>query len=135
MTMISTSPEISELAIPMDSWSLPFWEAAQERRLIVPRCGECAIWRWPPGPFCPSCHSQSVEWRDCGQARIYSYTVVRDAEHLHIPALVEFPDAGGVRLLVAIVGASAEAVKIGASVVPEWVVAANTLVPVFRLAD
>lgn len=135
MTTLSTSPDIAELAIPMDTWSKPFWEAAQERRLVIPRCGACATWRWPPGPFCPVCQSQSVELVESGKGRIYSFTVVHDAEDLHIPALVEFSDAGGVRLLAAIVDARAEAPTIGASVSVDWVQAANTLVPIFRLAD
>ena len=120
MATISTSPAIAELEIPMDAWTRPFWEAARERRLVMPRCGQCATWRWPPGPFCPCCQSQSVEWIEAGEGRIYSFTIVRDGEDVHIPALVEFPRAGGVRLLAAIVGAKPASVAIGAAVNLNW---------------
>lgn len=138
MADVSTAPLVAELSIPIDSWTKPFWDAAAEHRLVLPACGDCGTFRWPPGPFCPQCQSQSVDWKPAGVGRIYSYTTVRpktrDGEAvLHIPALVEFPDAGGVRLLAAIVGTTPEAIHIGAAVEPDWITAANAEVPIFRL--
>lgn len=141
MTEISTSPDVSQLEIPMDRWTAPFWQAASERRLAFPRCSACGRFRWPAGPFCPDCHSQDVEWADAGEGRVYSFSAVRTAATetalatLHLPALIEFPGAGGVRLLAALVGAVPEAVEIGAAVVPDWLPAANAVVPIFRLKD
>lgn len=138
MTPVSTAPLVAELSVPIDIWTKPFWDAAAEHRLMLPACGDCGAFRWPPGPFCPACQSQAVEWKPAGEGRIYSYTAVRPKnqdgkESLHIPALVEFPDAGGVRLLAAIVGAAPDEIRIGAAVAPDWISAANAEVPVFRL--
>lgn len=141
MTELSTSPDISALEIPMDRWTAPFWQAARERRLSFPKCGACGRFRWPAGPFCPECQSQEVEWADPGEGRVYSFSAVRTAATdaapatLHLPALIEFPDAGGVRLLAALIDAAVQEVAIGATVVADWLPAANATVPIFRLKD
>src|SRR3954470_14247627 len=107
MSEISITPDYSALEIPMDAWTEPFWAAGAEGRLLMPRCGECGTFRWPAGPFCPSCRSQAVEWVPPGQARIYSYIVLAvpagegEPPRRRIPALVAFDDAPGVRLVSA----------------------------------
>lgn len=130
---VSRAPDISQLEIPMDACTQPFWDAAAAHRLMLPACADCDTVRWPPGPFCASCQSKSVQWRAAGTGRIYSFTVVRGDAHTHVPALVEFPDAGGVRLLAAIVDTPIDAIEIGREVVTKWMAAANATVPVFRV--
>jgi uncharacterized OB-fold protein len=141
MDTLSLTPDLSTLDIPWDAWSKPFWDAAAERTLLMPRCGDCGTFRWPAGPFCPNCRSQAVEWTAPGRGRIYSFTVlpVRGAQpdaapQVRIPALVEFDDAPGVRLVSALIEAPVERVAIGAPVEVDWIPAANAAVPVFRLA-
>jgi hypothetical protein len=51
-----------------------------------------------------------------------------------IPVLVTSDGAKGVRLVSALVDAPVDAVEIGEEVEVEWLAAANTTVPVFRLA-
>jgi uncharacterized OB-fold protein len=140
MSNLSLSPDLSALEIPMDAWSQPFWDAAAARKLLMPRCGACGTFRWPAGPFCPECSSQEVEWVPPGQGRIFSFTILamrgqsEDAPpRFRIPALVEFDDAPGVRLVSSLIDAPAEAVAIGALVSLDWLTAANATVPVFRL--
>ena len=141
MPLTSTSPDLSALEIPMDQWTSPFWAGAKEGRLVFPQCGDCGHFRWPAGPFCPRCHSQAVNWRDGGEGRVYSFSAVRTAEtataaaSLHLPALIEFPQAGGVRLLAAVIDAVPEGVEIGAPVMPIFMKAANASVPAFRLKN
>lgn len=130
---VSSAPDIAQLEIPIDAWTQPFWDATERRQLMLPACADCATVRWPPGPFCPGCQSQNVQWRPAGTGRIYSFTVVRGDAHIHVPALVEFPDAGDVRLLAAIVHTPIDTIAIGLEVVTDWVAAANATVPVFRV--
>jgi uncharacterized OB-fold protein len=135
---VSSAPDIGELEIPMDAWTQPFWDAAADERLVLPRCGECKHFRWPPGPFCPDCQSQSIEWMPSGLGRIYSFTIIRDPKAkgthpVHVPALIEFPDAPGVRLLAAIVDTPLNAIRIGTTVSLGWSSAANARVPVFHI--
>ena len=135
MSEISTAPDIGALDVPVDAWTEPFWAAAEKGELTLPRCTDCARFRWPPGPFCPHCHSQRVEWRASGPARVYSFTVVRNQDaKLHVPALVEFPEADGVRILAAIVDKAIEDIRIGAALRVHWSRAANVSVPIFSLA-
>jgi uncharacterized OB-fold protein len=138
MTVLSSPPSVGELEIPIDKWTEPFWDATAEHRLSVPQCAVCGTFRWPPGPFCPTCQSQELTWVPAGTPRLYSYTIIKakqpdGGERMLVPALVEFPEAGGVRLLAAIVGAAREDLRIGAALAPDWVTAANAEVPTFTL--
>lgn len=140
MTDLSICPDFTSLEIPMDAWSEPFWQAGVEGRTVMPQCNHCRTFRWPAGPFCPSCRSQEVAWVPPGQARIYSFTILpvpgADKEappRARIPALVEFANAPGVRLVSVLVGADPKSVAIGDPVDIEWRPAANGVVPVFRL--
>jgi hypothetical protein len=136
MSEVTAAPDIADLEIPADAWTQPFWDAASEGVLLLPACAECGRFRWPPGPFCPHCRSQAVSWRSPGPARLYSYTIVRrqhenGTTQVVAPALVEFPDADGVRLLAAIVDTPVEQLQIGAPLRLYWSPAANAQVPVF----
>ena len=137
MSEISRAPDLSALEIPMDQWTQPFWDAAAEGRLMLPRCGDCRRFRWPPGPFCPHCQSQAIEWAPSGPARIYSFTLVRDRTRddsdVHVPALVEFPQADGIRLLAAVTNTPLSAIQIGAALTLGWSQAVNARVPVFQV--
>lgn len=139
MEEMPARPDLSTLDVPMDAWTQPFWDGAAQGKLLLPRCGKCRHFRWPPGPFCPHCQSQQTEWLAPGTARIYSFTVVRaragaDQPPMHVPALVEFPEADGVRLLAAIVDTPLSAIRIGAALNLEWSQAINAMVPVFSVA-
>lgn len=138
MTEFTTAPDLSSLEIPIDSWTQPFWDAAADAKLLLPRCADCQHFRWPPGPFCPQCQSQHTDWVSPGTARVFSYTVLRPKQNdqqtaLHVPALIEFSEARGVRLLGAIVGTPLSAIHIGAELVLAWSPAANAKVPVFAI--
>jgi uncharacterized OB-fold protein len=120
----------------------PFWEAAAEHRLVLPRCTACGTFRLPPSPFCWKCRVQDVEWVDHdGAGTVYSFTVirhavipqVRDALPL-IAAVVELPGTGGCRLIGNVVDCEPEAVRVGAPVTLDWYdVREGTSIPVFRL--
>jgi uncharacterized OB-fold protein len=137
--MLNTSdpPDLASLQIPTDSWTQPFWDAAAAQKLVLPKCADCGHFRWPPGPFCPNCRAQRVAWVPSGEGRVYSYTVVsdRDQSRMHAPALIEFPDAGGLRIIAAIIDAPRASIRIGAKVNLAWRDVANSKVPVFRISE
>lgn len=140
MSTISAHPNLNALDVPMDAWTQPFWAGTAEGKLLLPRCGACSRFRWPPGPFCPNCHSQNVEWVPSGTGRVYSFTIVRSAStpngtQAFVPALIEFADADGMRLPAAIVDTVLESIRIGAALELSWSRAANATVPVFRISD
>jgi hypothetical protein len=129
-TSISIAPDVTALEVPMDAWTQPFWDAAANERIIMPRCKACDTYRWPPGPFCPVCSAQEVIWGDAGPGRIYSYTVIQGPT---VPALIEFPEAGRMRLLAAIVDTALAAIRVGAPVRAGFSQAVNARIPVFRV--
>jgi len=70
-----------------DAHTQPFWDAALEGRLLVPRCTNCGTFRLPPGPFCFVCQHQQVDWVELpGTGTIYTFTIVR---HPLRPQLVD----------------------------------------------
>jgi uncharacterized OB-fold protein len=138
MTETTSAPDIAQFPIPRNQWTQPFWDATARGELELPRCGSCGAWRWPPGPFCPECRSQDVEWSPSGPAVLYSYTVVRqpvaDGETRVIaPGLVEFPRAGGVRIVAAIVDTPVDAIAIGSELTLGWNRKDEDNVPVFSI--
>ena len=140
MSEISSAPDVSALEIPIDSWTQPFWDAAAEGRLELPRCADCERFRWPPGPFCPHCQSQRTEWMPAGTPRLYTFTILRGRPGdgpapVLVPGLVEFPEADGVRIPAAIVDTPLSAIRIGSALTPGWSQAANAKVPVFKVRE
>ena len=60
-----------------DSEYAGYFQAAAEHRLVVRKCGDCALLRAEPGPGCPWCASHRWEWHTVsGAGAIYSYQIV-----------------------------------------------------------
>jgi uncharacterized OB-fold protein len=140
---IARWPSLAEVRIAADAWTRPFWDACAQHRLTVQRCSECGRMRMPPTPFCPGCRAQGCDWPQLsGRGTIYSFTVVasavtaRHAEHVpYVPALIEFDDAPGVRLVSNVVDAPLADIRIGGEVEVVWQDREDRLsVPRFRLA-
>jgi uncharacterized OB-fold protein len=57
-----------------------YFEAAREHRLVMKRCRNCRLLRYPPGAACPWCTSLEWSWQDVsGRGTIYSYEIVVQA--------------------------------------------------------
>jgi len=55
----------------------PFWEAAQDERLIIQFCQDCQQFFFRPRVLCPYCRSRELEWRESdGNGTVYTYTVI-----------------------------------------------------------
>ena len=139
MTLATTTPP-SAIRITTDGWTLPYWEAAKEERLVAPRCRACGAFRFPPWPFCPECRSQDTDWvRLSGRASMFSFSVVRglpgQPELLLVPAVLELADAPGIHLVSNVVDVAPEDVAIGMVVEVAFVdIADGWKLPVFRPA-
>ena len=67
-------------AIDLDN--APFWEAVQDRRLVVQRCADCGTYQHPPTPMCGSCNSFNVQWVESdGMGTVHSWIVVNQPSH------------------------------------------------------
>jgi uncharacterized OB-fold protein len=112
-----------------------YWQALQERKLIVPKCRRCGETFFYPRPFCPFCMSDDTTWvTSTGRGRIYSFTVTARAPRFKIPAMVTLDE--GPTMMTAIETADPAAVFIGQEVVVDFArLADGTALPVFRPAD
>jgi uncharacterized OB-fold protein len=55
----------------------PYWAAASEGRLVLPRCDGCDLVIWYPRGFCPRCLTRDVRWTELtGRGSVYSSTLV-----------------------------------------------------------
>ena len=100
----------------------PFWQGCREHRLLLPFCRACGKAHLPPGPVCPFCFADAIEWRPAsGRGRISTWTRVHKAwfpafagEVPYNVVQVELDE--GPRLTSQLVGARNEPIAIGARV-------------------
>lgn len=120
--------------------SAPFWEAAKAGRLDLPWCLDCGKPHLPPGPVCPFCFSDRLEWRRAsGRGKVSTFTVVHkmwfEAFAADVPynvAQVELDE--GPRLTTRIVGMPNESLKVGLPVVVDFEQREGVALPTFRPA-
>jgi len=119
----------------------PYWQACQERRLVIRYCEQCAHFFHPPLPNCPRCSSTQLTWKQVsGRGTIYTYTVGHYAVHPslkgHPPynvCVVLLDDADDVRLVTNVVDVAPEALEIGLPVQVCFEPSGDgTLIPRFR---
>lgn len=124
-----------------NSWTAPFWRAAAERRLCIPRCPSCGAIRMPPGPCCWRCHgTAALDWFEVpGTGRVHTFTVTRRAFHRaladyvpYVLAVIELDDADGARLVSNVVDMDPDEVQVGLRVEVVWDRAGEAVVPRFR---
>jgi hypothetical protein len=61
-----------------DPITAPFWQGAEQHRLLIQCCRTCGAHQFYPRPFCLNCQSDLVEWVEAaGTATVYSLTTVR----------------------------------------------------------
>ena len=102
--------------------SAPFWQGCREHRLLLPTCRACGKAHLPPGPVCPFCFADEIEWRQAsGRGRISTWTRVHKAwfpafadEVPYNVVQVELDE--GPRLTSQLVGARDPDIAVGAQV-------------------
>ena len=143
MSTAAQLPPAELIHLVPDVFTRPFWEAAAEHRLVVPRCTSCGTFRLPPSAFCFHCRAQDVEWFEHdGSWKVYSFTIVHHpvlpdfADSVpYVPIVVELPGTNGCRLVGALHDVDIENVTIGMDVELVWRdVRDGETVPTFRPA-
>lgn len=87
----------------------PYWDGIADERVHITRCQQCSEAFFPPGPVCPHCSSQNIDWFDAsGDATLYSYVIHErplkywDTDGPRSVAIIEL--AEGPRLVSSVVG-------------------------------
>jgi len=125
-----------------DAWTEPFWLAARDHRLVVPRCVNCQTFRFPPTSFCFECTHQDVDLVEVpGTGTIYTFTIAR---HAVVPSLadavpyavavVSIDGDPGVRMIANIVESDLDAIEIDAAVEVVWDDVDDVTIPRFKLS-
>ena len=121
-----------------------FWEAANQRRLVVQNCKACNRMQMPPMATCVKCGTKdNLEWKEVqGRGRINGYCVQHDTRVVPLKpdqpfntAVIELAEAPEIKFLSNLPGVPAGKVPVGSEVkvlfqevepgqlVPEWEVA------------
>lgn len=99
--------------------SLPYWNAARERRLLIRQCKSCGAKHFMPRHSCPDCWSDQLEWVESrGTGTIHSYSIVHRAPvpafagtSPYVVALIDLDE--GPRMFSNVIGENAVSVAIG----------------------
>lgn len=108
----------------VDELTAPFYSAAANGRLVIPRCVACGRFCWTPRPMCPHCRAQDFDWKEVEpHGTVWSFCVV------HPPVLPELQDRTpfavllvslredpAVRLVGDLVGTSSDHIRIDQAV-------------------
>ncbi len=97
------------------------WDAADEHRLDILRCGDCGTWIHYPQPRCPACLGADVApGTVSGRGTVASFTVTHFAptpalaDSLPITlVMVELEEQPGLRIVTNLVGAERDELRIG----------------------
>ncbi|MCZ6545219.1 MAG: OB-fold domain-containing protein [Chloroflexi bacterium] len=132
---------MTKQGVEPDEFSQPFWDAANEERLVIQNCNACSRLQHPPAPACGECRSSDhLEWREMsGRGTIYNYGVVHDcpvrllqADQPFNVAVIMLDDDPGIQMYSHLPGTPVDDVPVGAAVevvfeatangqrVPEW---------------
>ena len=124
-----------------DELSKPFWEAANEGKLVIQNCSSCGRLQNPPEPVCAECNSkESLEWKEMsGKGKIYNYGVVYDSplrllqeDQPFNVAVIMLEDDPDIQMYSHLPGVEPDEVPVGAAVelifeksangqmIPEW---------------
>ena len=101
--------------------SAPYFDAAQEHRLVMPRCPRDGFFFYPRNR-CPGCLGDDWEWEEVsGRGRVHPFTVDRighdPAQRARLPLVVAAVDLDeGPRLTTSLVECSPEEVEVGLAV-------------------
>ena len=96
--------------------SEPYWQAAKQHQLSLPKCNACGKFWFPPSQSCPNCLAVDFEFKPVsGRGKVYSFVTFHRVYHPafagevpYVVAIVELEE--GPRLLSNIVGIKPEAV-------------------------
>ena len=78
---MSTIPGLERPAPVPNELTKPFWDACNERRLVLQNCTFCERLHYPPAPRCNRCGSaDNFEWKEVeGKGHIDVFMVIRDS--------------------------------------------------------
>ena len=107
-----------------DGLNKPYFDGANEQKLVLQRCNGCGKFQWGPEWICHRCHAFELGWAEVKpEGVIYSYERIWHPVHPalkergpYVVVLVELPHADGVRVIGNLLGDAQSPVAIGSQV-------------------
>ena len=133
---------IKPVPLPDDT-TRPFWDAANQRQLVVQRCSACRYYNHPPRTVCDTCLSRELNFETVsGRGHVYSFTVMHlrdvpgfEQEAPFITIVVELEEQPMLLMVSNLPVAERDRVWIGAPVTVEFEDRGNgTFLPQFKIA-
>ena len=128
-----------------DELTKPYWDAANEKRLIVQYCTLDRRFQYPPAQACGKCGSdKDLTWREVsGRGKILTYTVMHDARqrtfHADQPfniAVISMEEDEAIKFFANLPGTPVDEVPVGSRVQVEFhEVHTGQLVPEWRVVS
>ncbi len=117
---------------PMSVENEAFWAAANEGKLMIPRCKDTGQFFWYPRNLSPFTLSNNVELVEAsGKGTIYTYSVMRRADPQYVIAYVTLEE--GITMMTNIVDCDYDTVAVGQAVELDFYETENgQKVPVFK---
>lgn len=122
----------------VDEVTAPYWEAAADGRLVLPRCRACGRTHHHPRGLCPHCWSTDLEWvAAAGTGEVVTFSVVHQPPSPafavpYVLAVIEL--AEGPRMMANVVDVTPSAVTVGMPVEVTFERRDTTTLPQFRPA-
>jgi uncharacterized protein len=119
----------------------PFWDGCKDGKFLIRHCNACGRDHFYPRPFCPTCWSDDVAWKEAsGGATLYTYSIVHVndlppfAERVpYVAAVVELDE--GPRVMTNVEGVAFEDLRVDMPLVVEFKpISDDVTIPVFRAA-
>lgn len=90
----------------------PYWEAANQGRLIIKRCRDCGRTHHYPRAICPHCLSEQTEWVEAaGTGVVYSFSTMGSGDAAYTIALVTLDE--GITMMTHLVDCDITQMDIG----------------------
>ncbi|MET0369817.1 MAG: OB-fold domain-containing protein [Sphingobium sp.] len=78
------------IPVPSDL-SAPFWEAANDGKLVIQRCVACERFQHPPRLFCADCGSSELTFEPVsGRGKVRTFTIIHEARYDAYKALAPY---------------------------------------------
>ena len=113
---MDTTDYLKPIPVPSKE-TKPFWEAARQRKLVMPRCTSCGTYRFPVSRHCRACGKVGHEWVEVsGRGTVFSFVTYH--RHYHPGFAGDLPYvvglialAEGPRIISNIVGIAPEEIR------------------------
>ena len=80
--MSENAPPANRPSPVPDTASQPFFDAAENGRLLIKYCRSCSRYLAPAAEICDTCHSTDVDWKEAsGRGTLYSFVLNHQVLH------------------------------------------------------